>query len=412
MHVTNREPISKNWRIDDDGMLRVTARIMKEGVYDYLPEETAGKVVRTINGKIPQFVSRKEFTDAFLDTIEGKPVIINRHEWRDASNTNRDGLTVGAIAGRPRVASDGGLIADLLITDKDAIESVTKGALVEVSSAYDAKALPVEGSYNGITYTSEQRELSFNHVLLLPVGRGRMGEEVRIINTNPEGGKMKTVKVRVRNSLDSKSFSERLYHFENEKDADEAEKMAEDQKTANEEVVKEAEKKVEEKEEEKKKVENERDELQKKCNELEQRVIDLSSAETQEALAREIAAQDADEDAILRDAVMNRTVNEATAQSIKGRVVNSKTCADRRSCLVSSLYEAQGFKVENWTPDAFDGAFETLSLVAKNRVQNQRPPMGRTEGLEATPVEQKTFNSYPDRQDALLRLFKPSRQEG
>ena len=59
----------KNWRKDGDGMLRVTARVLAEGVFKYLPEESPEES-EVKNGYVPHYIPRKEFTPSALKTLE------------------------------------------------------------------------------------------------------------------------------------------------------------------------------------------------------------------------------------------------------------------------------------------------------------------------------------------------------
>ena len=216
-----------NWRIDTDGFLRVTARVLKEGVFPYalseIPPEWQAKFhpdKKLFNIYIPA----AEFTPESLFTLEGKPVVILEHEWRDADNTLKDGFTSGNTAGAANV-EDAAILIDLLITDADTIRKITDETLptserlVEVSAGYDGEFVVEQGTFNEQPYDGKQTNLRFNHVLLLPVGEGRCGYEVRIINKKHKE-KVAMIEVRIGN---------RVYKFENAEDAEEAKKMAKDE---------------------------------------------------------------------------------------------------------------------------------------------------------------------------------------
>ena len=172
----------QNWRVDDDGMLRVTAHVLKEGVYPYSAQETDSAGALPGVDPVQQYIPVSELTEGALNSLEGKPVVINAHEWRDAENTLVDGLTVGTIAGRPTITDDGCIECDMLIFDPETIKKIESRALVEVSAGYNGTFMVQDGEFGGRRYHGVQSNLRFNHVLLLPKDMGRCGYDVRIIN--------------------------------------------------------------------------------------------------------------------------------------------------------------------------------------------------------------------------------------
>ena len=104
---------NKAWNIDPDGMLRVSAYIIKGGVFPYraddLPED-----FRQATGKrdtVREFINPASFTDEVLKTLEGKPVVAYEHEWIEAGGKARERI-VGNIAGTPTRTEDGRIKAD------------------------------------------------------------------------------------------------------------------------------------------------------------------------------------------------------------------------------------------------------------------------------------------------------------
>ena len=170
------------WRIDEDGFLRVTACVLKPGVYDYgvdeLPENARSRFCNA--KKVTQAVVADEFTDEALASLEGKPVIMDArtddHDWRTTKSD--PALEVGSVAGKPRVAPDGSILADLLIKRKDAIDAIINDRRREISAAYDASL--DDGAKMNADFV--QRHHRFNHVLLIPTGKGRCGPDVKILN--------------------------------------------------------------------------------------------------------------------------------------------------------------------------------------------------------------------------------------
>lgn len=355
----------KNWRKDGDGMLRVTARVLSEGVFKYLPEESPDDS-QVLNGYVPHYIPRKEFTREALRTLEGKPVIAGTHEWRTPSNTNHDGLTVGSVAGTPRIEGKY-VVADLLITDKRAIDQIEKGELVEISAGYSGDCVAETGVLGGEQYTASQHNLRFNHLLLLPKGAGRCGQDVRIINnkSHKETTMAKTLQ---------RQFGNRRvdYTFQNEDDAKEAERMVEDQKTFNGEELEAAMAAAEELKGQITELQKKYDENLKVIEEQKARIDDLMSAETQSAMADEAAAQAEAEDAVLEDAVENEDVTAEEKEEIKNKLCNAKTFAARRAIVVQNALSISPEQFKNWNQDAVDGAFETLAAKAQKRLQNAK----------------------------------------
>lgn len=387
--MAQRIKIRNKWRIDDDGMLRITADILSAGVYNYAPDEMPG--VEAVNGKVPVLISTDIFTKDALKSLEGKPITVpesvvdgapHPHKWRDPENAAKDGFTVGAIAGDPKVSGDK-IRVDMLITDKSTIDKVVAGELCEVSAAYVAEVEEEKGTFDGKLYTGRQGVPRFNHVLLLPSGEGRLGKDARIINKKEERSCM-GVEVSVR----AKNGSARKYQFSNAADKDEAERMSEDTKEEvkafNAEELSTAMGKVEELQKQLDDLSREKEDALKVIAEYKERIEKLTSAETQEALAREAKSQIEDEEIILdnaEDVDLDVKKDEDGTEEIKEKVKNElKTCnsfSARRKLVVSRVMNAKGLDIAAWSQDAVDGAFEALAAEARVRA-SRRVAEGRS----------------------------------
>lgn len=397
MRHNNKYTVSRvfnaKWRIDEDGMLRVTARVLAEGVFDYTPDESPEEAKTNSKGTVGQYIPRKEFTPEALKSLEGKPVIIEDHVWRDSNNTMKDGLTVGAVAGSP-VVKDGCIETDLIVSDKDTVEKIKSGALVEISAAYDGDCYAEDGVFNGQRYGAVQTNLRFNHVLLLPEGAGRCGHNVRIVNINriKENG-MKTIQ---------RQFGNRRvdFKFNNEEDAREAENMADEERKFNAAELDAAMAKAAEVKEQMDALQAEYDAAMQTISEQKAQIDELMSAETQEAMAQEAAAQTEAEDAILDDAVENEVIEEEEKEEVKNRCANAKTFADRRRVIVQNALSVDEKDIKDWPQEAVDGSFETLNRRAvMNSKRASKQPMG---GARA-----KVGNSGPaSNLDRILRPMK------
>jgi hypothetical protein len=355
------------WRIDQDGFLRVTARILKAGVYKYgfadLPPEVqkhfAGK--QAIMESIPQ--EEIEAPDA-LKSFEGKPIIrpknpdkiAEMHDWRDSENAMKDGLTIGTVAGAP-YADPSGMMCDLLIQDAQAIEDVKSGKLVEISAAYHSEIEPATGDDGQGANRADavQRTLRGNHVLLLPEGIGRCGRECRILNTK---GPETMFKVKIGNSGE--------FEFSTQQDADRATQLT--QNACNTISA--------EKDEEKKKLVAEQKnaldaahaegsahlgkftELQKLCEALTAQVTQLSSEENQESVAAERGAYHQDEQNVVAAA--------PEPDKLKAAIGNCKSIAERKQAIVAHVMNARSQDASKLTPEAVKTAFDMLAYDAKN----------------------------------------------
>jgi len=76
--------------------------------------------------------------------------------------------------------NDGFVEVALLVTDKNAIESIQRGDAQEVSSGYRVDFDPTPGvSPTGESYDGVQRNIRVNHIAIVP--KGRAGRDVRLI---------------------------------------------------------------------------------------------------------------------------------------------------------------------------------------------------------------------------------------
>jgi len=177
-----RTQVGRDWQIDDNGFLRITIRLISCGIMEYGREELGDDP--ELDG-LPDVVSVNVPPDAIfnphaMQSIEGMPVIGGYHEWIEADK-ERKNHEVGSVAGEAR-RSGPYLEVDLSIRDPEAIAKIKSGEFTEISSAYTAQYNVVSGEYEGVGYDVAQNAIRFNHVTLLPPGEGRGGREVRILN--------------------------------------------------------------------------------------------------------------------------------------------------------------------------------------------------------------------------------------
>ena len=156
--IFNSAPINiNNWRIDEDtGMMTVTARILKEGIFDYAADAIDMEHYPEFTGlvTIRELIPASAYTPKALESLEGKPVLAGDHEWKTAQNTlnadNEQAFTVGSIAGEARITDDGKMIeVDMLIMDEETIDKIKSGELIEVSAGYNGDLLVESGEHLG-----------------------------------------------------------------------------------------------------------------------------------------------------------------------------------------------------------------------------------------------------------------------
>lgn len=341
-----------NWRIDDDGILRVTAQVMKEGVFDYSPEDVPEDSPLRSLEIVREFIPAAEFTVEALKSLEGKPLIINDHEWRTAENTLEDGLTVGNVAGTPRLKGKY-ILADFLIYAPEAIEKIRNGQLVEVSAGYDCDLCQEAGQHAGQEYAARQENLRFNHVLLLPEGQGRLGPDVRITNQKEKEDRKMSAGKKTANT-EQVVNSEQLQEIMNKCAALDS---------RNEEL----------------RLENQ--DLQAKLAELKLEIEQLLAPESREELAREYNEQEEALNSIIEAELLREQPeslgNQGLLEKEKEQILNSirqgKSLAQRRANAVRFVCSRTQRNVPtHWDQKAIDAAFEAFRIAAETHNFSRR----------------------------------------
>ena len=202
------------WEVTSAGALRCRARVLAVGVMAYSDAELGSLADGSGSGGM--LVTLDSLAEPrSLRSLEGVPVVIDQHTWLD--NADAQGtVTVGYVAGAP-VVEPPYLLADLVITERSAIDRIKARQIAEVSTGYEADSVPEQGDYDGQAYVGRQTQIRYNHIALLPAGGGRGGHDVRILNSNPPPPKQQEavmadpIRVRLRNG--------KTIHVMNEDDA-------------------------------------------------------------------------------------------------------------------------------------------------------------------------------------------------
>ena len=376
-------PITR-WRLDEDGNLRVTAVVLKEGVYSYEDE-----------GLGQEYIPASEMTPEALATLEGRPVITDEHAWRDADNTTRDGLTKGSVAGSPH-ARDGELLCDFLIQDRETAEAIMSGKLAEVSAGYLADRETGGGEWEGKPFDATQRNFRFNHILLCPPGqKGRLGPDVRIINT-----KGKTMSEKTMHSIARQIGNMRkTYRFTNADDAAVAEEMADESARVTANQAEEAIQRMNELNEQKAALETELAAATATIEEFKTQLEQSTSPEVLESMAAELADQTETIEAIVEEEVAAED-----RDTLNAVVKNSRTMAGRRAEVVKAVMRKNSIDAGKWSQEQIDGSFQTLGIKAR-AARSARDAKKTPQRLPNGGQQTRNNSAQPSAKDRMMAAY-------
>jgi hypothetical protein len=100
--------------------------------------------------------------------LVGKPVL-SRHRPQTAADHARE-LTIGCV-GEPVIFDGTNIWGGLTIWDEDEIALIESGEKRCLSAGYRYRACPQTGTFDGVRYTHVMRDICFNHVAVVPIGR-------------------------------------------------------------------------------------------------------------------------------------------------------------------------------------------------------------------------------------------------
>lgn len=184
MQIRTVEKLSSHREVTPEGYLLCRgAALARTGVMRYLAEDVDPEIMEGSTSK--EALLYRDDCEVFdreaMASFEGKPFTLD-HPEDDVTKENWQELARGVVMNVRR--GDGFesdlLLADILVTDAEAIEALKKG-LVELSCGYDSR---LEKIRPGV---GRQTHIRGNHVAL--VERGRAGGRCRI-NDKKEDGKM------------------------------------------------------------------------------------------------------------------------------------------------------------------------------------------------------------------------------
>lgn len=376
-----------NWKIDDDGFMKVRAVILKEGVFDYLESELSD--TSDSDRIIKVFIPASAFNAEALTSGEGMHALEGEHDWLTIKDW-KSKKVIGNVAGNLEVKGNK-IYCDVILTDADAIEKVKNKDLVEISAGYTCDFIKEAGEYNLTPYEYRQDNIIFNHIVFLPVGQGRCGHDVRVVNKKQEREEKMSIKIRYR-----VGNSDRTKEFTNEDDARKAEEMTEEVRESKDIDVKNA---LEKFEEMKKEVETKNAELEEARKEIEavkKQIEDALSPEAQEALADEIIEQRKAEDEII-DEEFEKEEKEDVKNAC--RAMNR---AARALFLARKVLNKRGVNADDLSEEHLLGAFTAIAAEAHHKVANKKPQSG------GVVIGAKAFNSVSastSNREAIKRMF-------
>lgn len=156
--------------ITEEGYIKAKAIVTRCGVFFY---KNADGTVRS-ELRHPDDVLQPES----LETIKMIPVVNGHPPERLVSADNVKRLAVG-YTGEMVEQDMPYIIANLMVTDKDAVEEVKQKKKNELSLGYTVDLIPESGTYYGEPYEFRQTNIRYNHLAL--VDQARAGPEAKIV---------------------------------------------------------------------------------------------------------------------------------------------------------------------------------------------------------------------------------------
>lgn len=175
MRIRTIQKLSEHREVTPEGYLLCTgAALARTGVMRYLASEVEPEIMGgSRSDEALLYRDEKEvFDPQAIASFEGKPLTLD-HPDEDVDPETWRELARGVVLNVRRGSGpeDDLLLADILITDAEAIEAVKKG-LCELSCGYDTKMEPIRPG------VGRQTQIRGNHVAL--VESGRAGARCRI----------------------------------------------------------------------------------------------------------------------------------------------------------------------------------------------------------------------------------------
>ncbi len=158
----------RNAERTDQGFLKAPMYATRTGVFEYLmPDGTIRRELRP---------EEEVFNQDSLNTLSQVPItMLHPTEMVDPFNA-RD-LTVGFTGEKVDKAEDIYVKVNGVVTDAEAINTLLSGQMREVSCGYRCDMDFTGGEWNGQKYDAIQRNIRYNHVAIVDMGRA--GDKVK-----------------------------------------------------------------------------------------------------------------------------------------------------------------------------------------------------------------------------------------
>lgn len=389
------------WELTPDGFLRVTARILKEGVMPYARHEL-DEIPPELDGVDP--ILMLVGMDAMsagetLRSLEGARVVAPDHEWVEPANAV---ISKGSAAGAARVEGPYQVV-DMVITDQATIDAITSRELGEISGGYHAESVFEPGEWNGQPYHAKQTQLIYNHIAVIRPGEGRAGTDVRIINQKPkeEENQMSMVKIRLANTGKYINVAEEdAPALEEESKA--AEAKASEASAGSGKKLEELMAQVEELNGQIAELTASSDEAKGELSVYKEKLDELLSEEAQEASMAAAAEESCDADEIIENAAC--CMDEKKGEEFKNsfaRIGNTGIHKLRGTALQTAVLTGIGMNVENMAPAEIKGAFRAqLHMAVKNKASRVENKAKKVAGAQLFQ------NQNPQPSDAAARVGK------
>lgn len=170
-----------------DGSIKLTGQLTHPGIFDYRnPDGSRRREYRPAD---------EVFNKAALETFAGVAVTIGHPRMpngaRLVNTQTRKNVAIGHIG--DNVREDGGhMVADIYVTDANAIAKVRARKLMHISCGYNVDYDATPGTTpGGDRYDGVQRNIRGNHVALLPEGEAPRGGAECVLRLDSNGDELK-----------------------------------------------------------------------------------------------------------------------------------------------------------------------------------------------------------------------------
>jgi len=353
---------SFKWREDDDGFLRCTTSVLKDCVMNYTQEELEGtNIPDALLGTdiIRLYAPEDELNnEESLKSLEGKPISLS-HDWQSKGDVE----SVGSVAGEP-VYRDGYIYSDILINDPktiNRIKGLDSDRLIEQSAAYLMNIDWTPGiTESGEPYDGIQRNIKYNHIMLLPYGEGRSGRDIRIINkTKVKGNNMSDyVYMKIGNSK-IRVFNEDVEKLEGEMDKKETDKK----NTVPASNLEDSMKRVDELNGQMGTLSSERDELLGQLQQLKEQIEELTNVEVQGEKMQQALKDCSDAKGIMNKYGIDEKEDDTSINTLVGNSLKSYVVEKVRA--KNSKPKLSDDQLKN--KDFINGMFMSLKEVTVNK---------------------------------------------